>query len=103
MPTEDSPRVATARNSTLQLTASLLVGGMLLTGIVAPADARVRFGNGVFIGGHDFSNQTYGPRRRAVIRLSRRAPPHPGCAWHPDRHGGKIKVCHLQTVPRSRR
>lgn len=83
--------------------ASLLVAGVLLAGIVAPADAQVRFGHGVFVGGHDFSNQTYAPHRRAVIHLYEGAPPHPGCAWHRDGHGARVKICHLQTVHRSRR
>ncbi len=43
---------------------------------VSPALALVRFGHNVFVGGHDFSNQTYDARHRAVIHLYDRTPSH---------------------------
>jgi hypothetical protein len=63
----------------------------------APALAEVRFGKNVFIGGHDFSHQTFDRRHRAKIFLYERRPAHAGCRWRADGSGGKVKVCHLQT------
>ena len=62
------------------------------------AAAEVRFGRNVFIGGHDFSHQTYGPNRRAEIHLYRGRPRNAGCAWRRDTHGGRVKICRLQTI-----
>jgi hypothetical protein len=67
--------------------------------LATPASALVRFGHNVFIGGHDFSNQTYGPKRRAVITLYRHRPAHEGCVWRRDGHGGRVKICHLGIRP----
>lgn len=63
----------------------------------APASAEVRFGKNVRIGGHDFSNQTFNRKRRAVIHLYDRTPRNPGCVWRADGRGGKVKVCHLRS------
>lgn len=70
----------------------------LATAAPSPAAATVRFGNNVFIGGHDFSNQTYDRRHRAVIHLYGRTPPRQGCAWYPDGRGGHVKICHLRRI-----
>ncbi len=72
--------------------AALAVGGS------SPASALVRFGPNVFIGGHDFSHQTFGPGRRAIIYLYPRTPRHAGCRWHADGRGGRVKVCHLRRL-----
>ena len=72
----------------------------LLFGAPFPAAATVRFGGNVFIGGHDFSHQSFDRKHRAVIHLYDRAPRHAGCAWHADRHGGRVKVCHLGRIRR---
>ena len=64
----------------------------------SPASALVRFGPGVFIGGHDFSHQTFGPKRRAVIHLYRRTPRNEGCRSHAAAHGGRVTVCHLRRL-----
>jgi len=63
----------------------------------APASAEVRFGKNVRIGGHDFSNQTFNRKRRAVIHLYNRTPRNPGCVWRADGRGGKVKICHLRS------
>lgn len=62
----------------------------------SPAVALVRFGHGVFIGGHDFSNQSYGKHRRAIIHLYTRTPLNEGCRWHADGRGDRVRVCHLR-------
>ncbi|MDH7798415.1 MULTISPECIES: hypothetical protein [unclassified Beijerinckia] len=66
--------------------------------LVSPASAEVRFGKNVRVGGHDFSNQTFNRKRRAVITLYDRTPRHPGCVWRADGRGGKVKVCHLRRI-----
>jgi hypothetical protein len=65
---------------------------------VSEAVATVHFGNGVRVGGHDFSNQTFDSKHRAKIYLYDRTPKHEGCAWHSDGHGGQVKVCHLRSI-----
>ena len=74
------------------------------------AAAEVRFGRNVRIGGHDFSHQTYGPKRRAVIHLHRSRPTPQGCRWFPAgavvdgrRLTARTRICHLQTIPPGRR
>ncbi|CAH1667562.1 MULTISPECIES: hypothetical protein [unclassified Chelatococcus] len=79
------------------IAAVLAWGALLLTSIV-PAQAEVRLGKNVRIGGHDFSNQTYNSKRRGVINLYEGKPRNPGCVWKADGRGGKVKVCHLQRV-----
>lgn len=87
--------------------ACLAATGALL---VEPAAAEVRLGRDVRIGGHDFSNQTYGPKRRAVIHLHRGAPRPEGCRWHPAgamvdgrRLTARTRICHLRAIPPGRR
>lgn len=65
---------------------------------VAPASAEVRFGKNVRIGGHDFSNQSYNRKRRAVIHLYDRTPTNPGCVWRSDGRGGKVRICNLRRI-----
>lgn len=61
----------------------------------APADAEVRFGRNVRVGGHDFSHQTFNAKRRGLVYLYRGKPAAPGCRW--TRRGDvRTKVCHLQ-------
>lgn len=76
----------------------LLCAVVLVAGASSPAAALVRFGPNVFVGGHDFSHQTFGPRRRAVIYLDRGTPRHEGCRWRADASGGRIEVCHLRQL-----
>ena len=63
---------------------------------VSPASAEVRFGNNVYVGGHNFSNQRFNRRNRAVINLHEGRPRNPGCVWRADGRGGRVKICHLQ-------
>jgi len=65
---------------------------------LSTAQAEVRFGRNVRVGGHDFSNQSFDRKRRAVIHLYDRAPDHPGCVWRSDGRGGKVKTCHLRRI-----
>ncbi len=73
----------------------LALAAALAASIAAQAQAEVRFGRNVRIGGHDFSHQTYGPKRSAVIHLYDRRPARQGCRWI-RRPGGATRVCHLQ-------
>ena len=68
--------------------------------VVAPASAEVRFGRNVFVGGHDFSNQTFDGRHRAVVHLYEHPPSHAGCRTHRIGRGGAVKLCRLQTMHR---
>lgn len=72
--------------------------GIMLAGLVAPAAAEVRFGNNVFIGGHDFSHQSFGPRHRAVVTLYDHPIRGAGCVTRADGRGGTVKRCRLQTI-----
>lgn len=52
------------------------LAGAILVAVIAPAQAEVRFGPGVRIGGHDFSNRRY---RSVTVRRVARLPGPPGC------------------------
>lgn len=87
----------------------ILVGGAILLGLAAPAAAQVRYGEGVRIGGHDFSNRRYGS---VNIRRVTRLPGPPGCRIVENgayRRGdgslvrGRIERCNLVAIPPSRR
>lgn len=76
---------------------------------VAPAVAEVRFGQGVRIGGHDFSNRRY---RSVHIERVKRLPGPPGCRHVRNgfyRRGdgsvvrGPMERCNLVAIPPSRR
>ena len=60
-----------------------------------PAHAEVRFGQGVRIGGHDFSNRTFNRRRSLNVKLYRDTPRNAGCRWV-RRPGGKTQLCNLR-------
>ncbi len=68
------------------------------TALPGATQAEVRFGRNVRVGGHDFSNQTFNRKRRAVINIYDRTPANPGCAWRADGRGGKVKTCHLRRI-----
>lgn len=72
---------------------------MSLTG-ARVAQAEVRFGKNVRVGGHDFSGQRFGPKRRGIVYLYNRQPANAGCRWERDRDGGRTRICHLKTRPR---
>ena len=89
---------------------SLLVGAALaLLGLAGPASAEVRFGPGVRIGGHDFSNRRY---RSVHIERVKRLPGPPGCRRVRNgvyRRGdgsvvrGPMEQCNLVAIPPSQR
>lgn len=58
--------------------------------------AEVRFGDNVFIGGHDVSHQTFNSQRRGEYYIHEGKPAHPGCAWRSNSDGSRTKICHLQ-------
>jgi len=65
---------------------------------LSAAQAEVRFGRNVRVGGHDFSNQSFDRKRRAVIHLYDRTPSNAGCVWRSDGRGGRVKTCHLRRI-----
>lgn len=76
---------------------SKLAGAALIAlSLYAPAQAEVRFGKNVRIGGHDFSGQRFNAKRRGLIHLYNREPARPGCRWVRNADGGRTKVCHLK-------
>jgi hypothetical protein len=79
-------------------TRRLLAGAAVMLGVltVAPAEAEVRFGRNVRIGGHDVSGQSFNRNRRGEFHLHRRQPPRPGCFWRANGDGSRTKVCHLK-------
>lgn len=88
---------ACARRSVLPaLAAAAILGG----GLTVSAEAEVRFGRNVRVGGHDFSNRTYDRNNRAVIHLFDRSPRREGCRWQSDGRGGRVQVCHLRRLRR---
>ncbi len=60
------------------------------------AQAEVRFGKNVRIGGHDASNQTFNSQRRGRYYIYNKTPPNEGCRWQANRDGSRTKVCHLK-------
>ena len=88
----------------------LLAGAALaLLGLAVPASAEVRFGSGVRIGGHDFSNRRY---RSVHVERVKRLPGPPGCRHVRNgfyRRGdgsavrGPMDRCNLVAVPPSQR
>lgn len=73
----------------------LLVAFALLASL--PAQAEVRFGRNVRIGGHDVSGQTFNRQRRGEFHLYRSQPRRPGCFWRTNGDGSRTKVCHWKT------
>lgn len=84
----------TSRTRSVLIAAAIM--GAALCGIGSTAQAEVRLGKNVHIGGHDFSNQTYNRKRRLVVHLYDRTPRNEGCVWRKDGAGGRVKVCHLR-------
>lgn len=74
----------------------LCLSAMLALACAAPVHAEVRFGRNVQVGGHDFSNQTFNRKRRAVVYLYDRTPRGEGCVWRSDGRDGRVKTCHLR-------
>lgn len=78
--------------------ASALAAGVALCGSALGA---VRFGKNVYVGGHDFSNQTFDRKHRAEVHLYDNQPKNAGCRWQADRSGGRVKFCRLRTLHRN--
>lgn len=90
--------MATLRTGAGGLPIAAVLGLLLVSAM--PANAEVRFGGNVRIGGHDVSNQRFDRRNRGVYHLYRGEPRNPGCSWRPDGRGGRVKICHLQRIGR---
>lgn len=78
---------------------SLLAGAaavMVCAVTAPPAQAEVRFGKGVRIGGHDVSGQTFNKQNRGEFYIYEDIPATPGCRWRKNRDGSRTKVCHLK-------
>lgn len=87
----------------MKMSLSALLATLTFLLWIEAANAEVRFGRNVYIGGHDFSHQRYGPGRRLRVHLYDRAPRRAGCRWYPagSRYAGRrlaaaTRVCHLQ-------
>lgn len=86
---------------TLALAALLaLLALVTLVDVSAPAQAEVRFGRNVRIGGHDVSGQTFSHKRRGRFYLYDRTPKNAGCRWTRARDGARVKVCHWRSLRR---
>lgn len=83
------------------LTLGLMLALLALSGL--SANAEVRFGKNVRVGGHDFSNQTFNSKKRGEVYLYKGKPRKEGCVWRKGKNGDRVKVCHLQTKPKSQR
>lgn len=99
----------TIRSTPVRTGIAALAVGLALAAAVPPASAEVRFGRGVRIGGHDFSNRRYGS---VHIERVRRLPGPPGCRFVRNgfyRRGdgsvvrGPMERCDLVAVPPGRR
>jgi len=60
------------------------------------ANAEVRFGKNVRIGGHDVSNQTFNKKKRGVYYIYKKKPKNAGCRWRKNADGSRTKICHLK-------
>ena len=69
----------------------LLLGLFVVAG---PAAAEVHFGNNVFIGGHNFSHQSFNGHHRLHVTLYDHPIRGAGCVTR-----GGVKRCRLQQIP----
>ncbi|WP_424360317.1 hypothetical protein [Methylocystis parvus] len=70
----------------------------LLLAAISPALCEVRFGDNVFVGGNDFSNQTFDRKHRAEAHLYDHQPANAGCRWRTNKDGGRTKFCRLRNL-----
>ena len=71
-----------------------------LLGLAAtPAPAEVHFGSNVFIGGHDFSHQSFDRRHRLHVELYDHPIRGASCVVRRDSRGGLAKTCRLRRIP----
>jgi hypothetical protein len=66
--------------------------------LASSAEAEVRFGNNVYIGGHNVSHQTFNRHRRGAFYLYNQQPHPAGCAWRANDDGSRTKVCRFKTL-----
>ena len=71
---------------------------VVLAGAI-PAVAEVHFGSNVFIGGHDFSHQSFNRHHRLHVELYDHPIHGGGCVIRSDGRGGMVKTCRLQRIP----
>ncbi|KAF2989988.1 hypothetical protein OGR47_17765 [Methylocystis sp. MJC1] len=64
------------------------------------AFGEVRFGKNVYVGGHDFSHQTFDRKHRAEVHLYDNQSKNAGCRWQADGSGGRVKLCRLRSLHR---
>ncbi|BAT59980.1 hypothetical protein GJW-30_1_02515 [Variibacter gotjawalensis] len=76
-------------------TCLIIAAAIVCLAPLSSAQAEVRFGRNVYIGGHNFSHQTYGPKRKLRVHLYDRQPRNAGCKWQTGRHSA-TRVCHLK-------
>jgi hypothetical protein len=69
------------------------LAGLVLAS-AGPAGAEVHFGNNVFIGGHNFSHQTYNRHHRLHVMLYDHPIRGAGCVTR-----GAVRTCRLQRIP----
>jgi len=74
---------------------------------MSDAQAEVRFGNNVRIGGHDFSNRRYND---VHIEQTNKRPPwygcrvfKPGSVYQGKRIRKRTEICNLKTIPQHKR
>lgn len=72
---------------------------LALAAYAAPAAADVHFGSKVFIGGHDFSHQSFNRHHRLHVHLYDRPIRGAGCVVRRDGRGDVVKTCRLQRIP----
>lgn len=97
-PSPERSAASGTRVASIAAALALIAIPVTLLPIASAAQAEVRFGRNVRVGGHDFSNQSFNRNRRAVIHIYDRTPQRPGCVWRADGQGGKVKVCHLRRI-----
>lgn len=82
----------------MNISSKIAIATALILCPMTPAKCEVRFGSNVFVGGHDFSHQTFDRNHRAVVHLYDHEPRDAGCRMHADKNGGSVKTCHLRTL-----
>jgi hypothetical protein len=80
----------------LALVAAFFAGSLMVASL---AQADVRVGRGVRVGGHALAPQTFSQKRRGLFYLHRAQPPHAGCRWARS-PGGRTKICHWRPLRR---
>lgn len=77
---------------------AVLVCILSIAWLAHAAQAEVRFGGHVYIGGHNVSHQTFNRHRRGVFYLYNRQPHPAGCIWRRNGDGSRTKICRFQIL-----